>query len=288
MTAPHQGNYGVNPEDGESGRVQVGRLRRARGVRARLVVAGAGNARRVPRRGRRGRDRGHRHAGADASAARRAGRCARPSPPSTSTPSRSPGASGRSPAWRARTWRPRCRPAAVRGRGRGRAGAAAVDGPALRVAAYDFGIKRNILRLLAASGCETTVFPATTPGSGGPGRRVRRRCSCRTARATPRRRGTGSRRSAGALGRIPRLRHLPRPPAARAGARRADVQAAVRPPRREPAGQGPRHGPRRDHQPQPRVRRRSRVVGRGGRRGRAARRSSTPEFGSGPRSRTGT
>jgi carbamoyl-phosphate synthase small subunit len=38
-----------------------------------------------------------------------------------------------------------------------------VEGPRLRVAAYDFGIKRNILRLLAAGGCETTVFPATTP-----------------------------------------------------------------------------------------------------------------------------
>jgi carbamoyl-phosphate synthase small subunit len=33
----------------------------------------------------------------------------------------------------------------------------------LRVAAYDFGLKRSILRLLAGAGCETTVFPATTP-----------------------------------------------------------------------------------------------------------------------------
>jgi carbamoyl-phosphate synthase small subunit len=38
-------------------------------------------------------------------------------------------------------------------------------GRTLRVAAYDFGIKRNILRLLAAGGCETTVFPATTPAA---------------------------------------------------------------------------------------------------------------------------
>jgi carbamoyl-phosphate synthase small subunit len=36
-------------------------------------------------------------------------------------------------------------------------------GPVLRVAAYDFGLKRNILRCLAAEGCETTVFPAETP-----------------------------------------------------------------------------------------------------------------------------
>ena len=32
-----------------------------------------------------------------------------------------------------------------------------------RVVAYDFGIKRNILRLLAAQGCAVTVVPALTP-----------------------------------------------------------------------------------------------------------------------------
>src|SRR5258705_1431932 len=31
-----------------------------------------------------------------------------------------------------------------------------------RVVAYDFGMKRNILRMLAASGCDVTVVPATT------------------------------------------------------------------------------------------------------------------------------
>lgn len=35
----------------------------------------------------------------------------------------------------------------------------------LRVAAYDFGIKQNILRRLAAHGCEVRVFPASTPAS---------------------------------------------------------------------------------------------------------------------------
>ncbi len=34
-----------------------------------------------------------------------------------------------------------------------------------RVAAYDFGIKRNILRLLVEHGCEVEVFPAKTPAS---------------------------------------------------------------------------------------------------------------------------
>jgi len=33
----------------------------------------------------------------------------------------------------------------------------------LRVTAYDFGVKHNILRLLADRGCEVTVVPATTP-----------------------------------------------------------------------------------------------------------------------------
>ncbi len=39
-------------------------------------------------------------------------------------------------------------------------------GRVFRVAAYDFGMKRNILRLLAAVGCEVTVFPAETPAAG--------------------------------------------------------------------------------------------------------------------------
>lgn len=33
------------------------------------------------------------------------------------------------------------------------------------VVAYDFGVKRNILRMLAARGCRVTVVPATTPAS---------------------------------------------------------------------------------------------------------------------------
>src|SRR5919197_1031262 len=48
--------------------------------------------------------------------------------------------------------------------------AADVVGPAstaygrvFRVAAYDFGMKRNILRLLSGAGCEAMVFPAETP-----------------------------------------------------------------------------------------------------------------------------
>ena len=44
----------------------------------------------------------------------------------------------------------------------------AQSGPAtvFRVVAYDFGLKRNIIRMLAASGCDVTVVPATTPAAG--------------------------------------------------------------------------------------------------------------------------
>jgi len=38
-----------------------------------------------------------------------------------------------------------------------------MNGERFRVVAYDFGIKRNILRQLAAHGCEVTVVPAATP-----------------------------------------------------------------------------------------------------------------------------
>jgi carbamoyl-phosphate synthase small subunit len=43
--------------------------------------------------------------------------------------------------------------------------ATADQGAVYRVAAYDFGMKRNILRRLAAAGIETTVFPAGTPAA---------------------------------------------------------------------------------------------------------------------------
>jgi carbamoyl-phosphate synthase small subunit len=41
--------------------------------------------------------------------------------------------------------------------------AARPDGKLFRVAAYDYGIKTNILRMLGAAGCDATVFPAAYP-----------------------------------------------------------------------------------------------------------------------------
>ena len=40
-----------------------------------------------------------------------------------------------------------------------------VENPQHKVVAYDFGVKRNILRILADQGCDLTVVPAETPAS---------------------------------------------------------------------------------------------------------------------------
>jgi carbamoyl-phosphate synthase small subunit len=40
-----------------------------------------------------------------------------------------------------------------------------VKEPAFNVVAYDFGVKRNILRMLSSRGCKVTVVPAQTPAS---------------------------------------------------------------------------------------------------------------------------
>ncbi|MCK6425407.1 MAG: glutamine-hydrolyzing carbamoyl-phosphate synthase small subunit [Burkholderiaceae bacterium] len=47
----------------------------------------------------------------------------------------------------------------------GRPGFGQVTEPAFHVVAYDFGVKRNILRMLAERGCKVTVVPARTPAA---------------------------------------------------------------------------------------------------------------------------
>ena len=110
------------------------------------------------------------------------------------------------------------------------------------VVAYDFGIKRNILRNLVGVGCRVRVVPATTTAqdalalnpdgvflSNGPG----------DPDVGP---------YAGIVREPDRqeahLRHLPGTPDPRPGARRAHLQAEVRPPRRQPAGDGSDHAAR--------------------------------------------
>ena len=63
---------------------------------------------------------------------------------------------------------------------------------------------------------------------------------------------------------LPGVRDLPRPPDPGARARRQDLQAQVRPPRRQPAGDGSRHPQGGDHLAEPRLRRRRRLDGRQG------------------------
>jgi carbamoyl-phosphate synthase small subunit len=162
MTAPHQGNYGVNDDDPESWRVQVSGFvvreasRRASNWRATGALADAlREAGIVAIEGidtraltLRLRERGAMRAAIstiDTDAGELIDRIGA-----------APQMAGADLAHTVSTPRPYEAGDLV--------GAASNEGgPVLRVAAYDFGMKRTILRLLAAEGIETTVFPATTP-----------------------------------------------------------------------------------------------------------------------------
>src|SRR6266545_1719509 len=161
MTCPHQGNYGTNREDAESARVRVAGFavreasrrasswRRERTLGEELAVAGVVGIEGIDTRRLtlRLRESGAMRCGVSTEDL---------DPPSlVRRILTTPGMEG---ADRART----VTVAEPYGAG-GLVGRP--DGsrhPVLRVAAYDFGMKRNILRLLAAAGCEVTVFPAGT------------------------------------------------------------------------------------------------------------------------------
>jgi carbamoyl-phosphate synthase small subunit len=162
MTSPQQGNYGVNDEDAESWRVQVAGFavreasRRASNWRSQATLPDAlGEAGTVAIEGidtraltLRLRERG----------AMRAAISTIDLDPGSLTERvrETPGMAGADLARTVSTETPYEASELV--------GPPAADrGAVLRVAAYDFGIKRNIMRLLAAHGMATTVFPATTP-----------------------------------------------------------------------------------------------------------------------------
>ncbi len=129
------------------------------------------------------------------------------------------------------------------------------DSGAIRIAVVDYGCKLSILRRLARAGAAVTVYPHDADADtlaahdGGAAlersRRSRRRSHAEVAVVRE------------LLGRVPVARHLPRPPAARARDRPLDVQAPVRPPRREPSGARARDRPGARDEPEPRLRRRA-------------------------------
>jgi len=156
-TSPQQGNYGVRPEEAESGRVQVAGFvareaaRRSSGRPGRgelgdlLEEAGVPAIEGVDTRALtlRIRSRG----------AMRGGISTEESDPHALLEQvlAIPGMEGAELAAGVSTEAPY------------EVGPAASSAPVPRVAAYDWGLKRSILGRLAAAGCHTTVLPAATP-----------------------------------------------------------------------------------------------------------------------------
>ena len=132
---------------------------------------------------------------------------------------------------------------------------ASLDQGRHHVVAVDYGIKRNILRSLAALGMRVTVVPATTRGRDilalAAGRHLPLE---RPGRSRRDRQLRGAADPEAARERQADVRHLPRPSDAGAGARRHHREDEVRPSRRQPSGPGPDHRQGRDHQPEPRLR----------------------------------
>ena len=153
---------------------------------------------------------------------------------------------------------------------RSRSELAAIGAERAHVAVLDYGVKGSIVRILRESGARVTVLPwdatadevlAVEPdgvllGNGPGDPAALPDCAAEVRELV----GAGA-----------GVRDLPRPPAARPGAGAGDVQAAVRPPRREPPGARGRHRPRAGDGPEPRLRR-----PRAGRRRRPARPTSAP------------
>ena len=114
------------------------------------------------------------------------------------------------------------------------------DNPGPRVVGIDTGIKDSIVRNLRERGVRLELHPCTTTAeellarepdavflANGPGDPAALDYVVENVR--------------GLVGKVPGLGHLPRPPAALPGGRPRDLQAALRPPRRQPPGQGPGH-----------------------------------------------
>ena len=177
LTYPHIGNYGINAEDIEADKVHAAGLiikdlpllasnfRSTETlsqylVSARSTVAIANIDTRQLTRHAAHQGRAERlHRGAGRRRGRDPGRAStRPSPPPRPRP-----------AWPAWIWPRWCRSTQPYdwtqtewqlGSGYGEQTA-----PKFHVVAYDFGVKKNILRMLAERGCKVTVVPAQTPAA---------------------------------------------------------------------------------------------------------------------------
>jgi carbamoyl-phosphate synthase small subunit len=168
MTAPHEGTYGTNDEDPESSRVQVAGFavreasRRASSWRSRRTLAE--ELERAGVVGIEGIDTRRLTLRIREAGAMRCGVSTEDLDPGSllARVRESAGMEGADLAHEVSTAEPYearsvVGPADDRGRG-------------FRVAVYDFGLKRSILRGLAESGCEATVLPARTPAAEVMGR----------------------------------------------------------------------------------------------------------------------
>ena len=256
FTYPHIGNYGVNADDDESrAPVLLAASSCATSPRRHSNWRATASARRLPRPPRRARHRRDRHPPPHPSPPRRTARC-----PARSAPTRprcAPRPRRRAPHRRHRPRRrpsPPTEPYTV----------GDADAP-FHVVAYDFGIKRTILRHLVGVGL---------PRRGG-ARRRRPPPTCSPASPTA---------SSSRTGPATRPRSPARPTRCAAWSARCPVfgiclghqilglalggrhlQAAVRPPRRQPPGAPRGDRPGRDHEPEPQLRGRRRLARPAGR-----------------------
>ena len=241
LTYPHIGNVGVNAEDVESTKVHAaGLIIRDLPVLASQLPLGA-IACRLSQGARRRRDRGHRYAQAHAHPARQ-GRAERLHPRRRPMKRRRSNSRARSRVlsgmdlakvvstketydWTQSEWRLESR-------------LRRAEAPQHRVVAFDYGVKYNILRMLAERGCHVTVLPAQATGR----RRARAEPRRHLPVERPRRSGTVRLRDC-RHARIHRtrhsdLRHLPRPSDHGPRRRREDAEDEDRPSRRESSGEG--------------------------------------------------
>ena len=268
FTFPHIGNVGANDEDVEAGEAH------ALGCLVREVVTEPSNYRANQgfadwmREMGPDRDRRRRHARADQAGAERGAaddcdRASRGRASSTSRRCRRWRRTGRgSRAWTSPRTSAGCRSSAgpaANGPGGRAMSSAATTRSRPHVVAVDYGTKRNIFRNLVEAGARVTVVPATASFdeimahepdgfflSNGPGDPA-----ATGEYAVPVIQADAGDEEAA-------VRHLPRPPDARARGRRQDVEDVPGPPRRQPSGQAARRRAGRDHQHEPRLRGRAR------------------------------